>query len=241
MKIVFFLLVGLLGGASETGKPQGRGWMPLLDGKDLAGWHAQDGKPPQWFATAAVRVRDGGAIQAEPAAGAIIVNGPAGKTSNLVTDQKFGDIELHVEFMVPKDSNSGVYLHGLYEVQIKDSYGVAQPTLHDCGGIYERWINGKGVGGTAPLRNASRPPGEWQTFDIRFQAPRFDAGGRKIGPAKFLRVVHNGLLIHQNVAAEGPTRASMNIAEAPTNPIMLQGDHGLVAFRNLYMRPLKQQ
>jgi hypothetical protein len=75
--------------------------------------------------------------------------------------------------MIPQKSNSGVYVHGLYEVQILDSFGVASLGVHDCGAIYERWINGKGVGGSAPKRNASRAPGEWQSFLIGFRAPRF--------------------------------------------------------------------
>src|SRR2546427_308954 len=90
----------------------------------------------------------------------------------LVTDQKFGDTELYLEFMLAKGSNSGVYLHGLYEVQIFDSYGSTEPvTSSDCGGIYHRWINNKGVGGSAPSRNACRPPGQWQSHHIWLRAP----------------------------------------------------------------------
>ena len=87
--------------------------------------------------------------------------------------------------------------------------------------------------------DASRRPGEWQSFYIWFQAPKFDATGRKTANAKFLRVVHNGLSVQNNVEVDGPTRAAMNIAEAAANPIMLQGDHGPVAYRNLYVRPLR--
>ena len=91
-----------------------------------------------------------------------------------------------------------MYLHGLYEVQILDSYGVAKPGVHDCGAIYERWID-KGSGGSPPSRNASRPAGEWQSFHIWFRAPRFDASGRKVENAQFLRVVHNGIEVQRNV------------------------------------------
>ena len=227
--------------AGAADPPSGSGWRSLLNGKDVAGWHTQDGKPLGWFVARAAKAPPGGkTLEAEPAPGGILVNGPKGRTSNLVTDQKFADVDLHVEFMVPADSNSGVYLHGLYEIQVKDSFGVANPTVHDCGAIYERWIDSKGVGGAAPARNASRPAGEWQTFDIRFQAPRFDASGRKIANAKFLRVVHNGVVIHTNVEVEGPTRAAMDLPEAPVNPVMLQGDHGPVAYRNLRISPLKK-
>ena len=111
--------------------------------------------------------------------------------------------------------------------------------MHDCGAIYERWINGKGVGGSAPKQNASRAPGEWQSFLIRFRAPRFDANGKKVENARFLRVVHNGVVVQENVEVEGPTRASLESPETPEGPLMIQGDHGPVALRNMYVRPLK--
>jgi hypothetical protein len=144
-----------------------------------------------------------------------------------------------VEFLIPAKSNSGVYLDGLYEVQVYDSFGVEHPTYIDCGAIYERWINNKGEGGTPPIVNASRRPGEWQSFHIWFRGPRFDPDGKKISNATFVRVLHNGLLVHENVEAPGPTRSGLEIPEAATNPLMLQGDHGPVAYRNIYWRPLR--
>jgi hypothetical protein len=112
-------------------------------------------------------------------------------------------------------------------------------TSSDCGGIYHRWIDDHGEGGSAPSRNACRRPGEWQSYHIWFRGPRFDGAGKKTANAKFVRVVFNGLSVQDNVEAEGPTRAHMEIPEAATNPIMLQGDHGPVAFRNIYVRPLR--
>jgi len=219
---------------------QGKGWKSLIHGGGLGAWQTPDGQRPEWFTTAAVSASEGEkTIKAVPGAGDIIVNGPTGKTSHLVTKEKFGDVELHVEFLVPKGSNSGVYLQGLYEIQVRDSFGVKDLNVHDCGAIYERWIDNKGVGGTVPLINASKPPGEWQSFDIRFQAPRFDAKGRKTSNAKFLEVMHNGTVIHRNVESEGPTRAGLNLPEATTNPLLLQGDHGPVAYRKLYIRTLR--
>jgi hypothetical protein len=94
-------------------------------------------------------------------------------------------------------------------------------------------------GGIVPRARADRPPGQWQSYHYWFQAPKFDASGKKIAPAKFLRILHNGQLIHENVERLGPTTAAMTIPEAPTNPLMLQGDHGAVAFRNIYVRPLR--
>jgi hypothetical protein len=86
--------------------------------------------------------------------------------------------------------------------------------------------------------NACRKPGEWQSFDIFFQAPRFDEQGQKTANAKFLRVLLNGLVIHENEDVTGPTRAALFSDEQPTGPLMLQGDHGPVAYRNFRIRPL---
>ena len=136
--------------------------------------------------------------------------------------------------MVPEGSNSGVYLHGLYEIQVFDSWGHKELKTSDCGAVYHRWINEKPVGGSAPRVNASKKPGEWQTFDITFRAPRFK-DGKKVENARFVRVVHNGVEIQKNVEVDGGTRAHMNIPEAAQNPLMLQGDHGPVAYRNIVM------
>ena len=218
------------------------GWTALLNGRDLEGWTYEKPAKAGWTAAPAV-FWDGKAAPLEltalPGPGDRLANGPKGAASNLVTKRKFGDVELYLEFLIPAKSNSGVYLHGLYEVQVFDSFGVEHPKYSDCGGIYERWIDNKGVGGTAPRVNASRQPGEWQWFHIWFQGPRFDASGRKVTNAKFLRVLHNGILIHENVEAEGPTRSGLEIPEAAENPLMLQGDHGPVAYRDIYIRPLR--
>jgi hypothetical protein len=219
------------------------GWTPLLNGKDLSGWHGDGAAQNQWFTTSGIlwdRLLGPTRLSAKPGPGHRILNGPQGRTVNLVTDQKFGDSELYLEFMIAKGSNSGVYLHGLYEVQVFDSYGSSEPMKSsDGGGIYHRWIDNKGVGGSAPSRNASRRPGEWQSYHIWFQGPRFDASGKKTANARFIRVLHNGLSIQENVEVEGGTRAHMDIPEAATNPIMLQGDHGPVAYRNIHIRPLR--
>jgi len=219
------------------------GWRPLLNGRDLSGWHPDGNRPSEWYTTRGVRWEpylSPTLLHGIPEPGDRIVNGPTGRTANLVTDEKFGDIELYLEFMLAKGSNSGVYLHGLYEVQIFDSWGSLEPpTTSDCGAIYHRWINNQGVGGSPPRVNASRPPGQWQSYHIWFRAPRFDASGRKVENARFIRVLHNGVCVQDNVEVDGPTRAHMNIPEAPENPIMLQGDHGPVAFRNIYVRPLR--
>ena len=218
------------------------GWRPLLNGRDLSGWHPQSGKS-DWFTTRGVRWErflGPARLAAIPQPGDRIVNGPTGRTANLVTDGTFGDIELYLEFMVSEGSNSGVYLQGLYEIQIFDSFGSTAPLrTSDGGAVYHQWINQQGVGGSAPKVNASRPPGEWQSYQIWFRAPRFDASGKKIEKAKFIRVLHNNVLVQENVEVDGPTRAHMHHTEGPLHPLMLQGDHGPVAFRNIYVRPLR--
>ncbi|MFN7926341.1 MAG: DUF1080 domain-containing protein [Blastocatellia bacterium] len=220
------------------------GWTPLLNGKDLSGWRGvTETTKNEWFTTTGItweRLLGPTRLSGRPAPGDRMLNG-TGRTVNLMTEQKFGDIELYLEFMIAKGSNSGVYLHGLYEVQIFDSWGSTEEmSTSDCGAIYHRWIENQGIGGSPPSRNAARRPGEWQSYHIWFRAPRFDASGKKTENARFLRVVHNGLSVQKNVEVEGPTRAAMELAEAATNPIMLQGDHGPVAFRNIYWRPLRE-
>ena len=168
-----------------------------------------------------------------------IFNGTNGKSIDLVSKKEFGDCELHVEFMVPKGSNSGVYLMGRYEIQVFDSWGKDNVEHSDCGGIYQRWKDDKGFEGRPPKVNASKKPGEWQSFDITFRAPRFDADGKKIENAKFVKVIHNGKVVHENESLTGPTRAAHFEDEKPIGPLMLQGDHGPVAFRNIKVRKMK--
>ncbi len=169
-----------------------------------------------------------------------MVNGE-GRTVDLASEAEFGDMDLHVEFCVARHSNSGVYLQGRYEVQIYDSFGVAKDAYPgiECGGIYPRWIQEQNVDGHSPLINASKPAGEWQTFDIQFQAPRFNPDGKKVANAKVVRILHNGQIVQQNVELAGPTRGARWPEEKPEGPLLLQGDHGPVAYRNLRVRPLR--
>jgi hypothetical protein len=220
-----------------------QGWTPLFAGDGMAGWKSYGKLKNEWTTCRGI-FWDGagnpGRLACAGGPGDRLLNGPAGKTANIFTELEFGDVEVYLEFMLSRRSNSGVYLQGLYEVQIFDSFGVPEPldTTHG-GAIYHRWIDGKPVGGSGPRVNASRPPGEWQWYHIRFRAPRFDSSGRKTENARFLRVVYNGAVVQENVEVDGPTRAHMDIPEAALNPLMLQGDHGPVAFRNIYIRPLR--
>ena len=213
------------------------GWKPLLNGRDLSGWKAQDAKPSEWFTAKAVywrRVFNPVRLDAVAGQGDRIVNGKTGRTVNLVSEGKFGDAELYMEFLLAKGSNSGVYVHGLYEIQIFDSYGAAGPmTVGDCGGVYE---SDKSTHGRPPSLNACLSPGQWQSLHIWFRAPRFDSSGRKTENAKFLRVLLNGALVQENVELPEPTRGHMAYPEAPQNPLMLQGDHSAVAYRSIWVR-----
>jgi hypothetical protein len=213
----------------------------LAKGEELSGWRPPTG---EWAVAKAVALdgTDPTKLAVTPGRG-IIFNGPKFKTANLVSEAEFGDVEIHVEFCISKHSNSGVYVMGRYEVQIYDSFGVAKDQYPgiECGGIYARWINEKNVEGHSPLVNASKPPGAWQVFDITFRAPRFDASGRKIANAKFVKVRHNGKLVHANVELTGPTRSALYADEKATGPLMLQGDHGPVAYRNIRIQPLRLQ
>lgn len=157
---------------------------------------------------------------------------------NLFTNLQHGDVDLELDYMMASKSNSGVYLQGRYEIQLFDSWDVRSPKTIDNGSIYERWDEKrsegqKGYEGHPARQNASRAPGLWQHLKISFQAPRFNSNGQKTENARMLRVELNGVMIHDDVELTGPTRASGFDDEKPLGPIMLQGDHGAVAFRNI--------
>ncbi|MEM9157804.1 MAG: family 16 glycoside hydrolase [Verrucomicrobiota bacterium] len=164
---------------------------------------------------------------------------PKQSGKNLFTAWEHGDIELQLEFLMPQGSNSGIYLQSRYEIQLFDSWGVENPAFSDCGGIYQRWDSSreeKGFEGVDPIVNASRAPGLWQTLHIVFRAPRFDDSGAKTENARFERVSLNGFLLHENVEVTGPTRAAAFEDETVLAPLMIQGDHGPVAFRNIRLK-----
>jgi hypothetical protein len=217
------------------------GWRPLLNGTNLDGWHIAGNKPHEWVTARAVtwkRIFDPRRLTFTPAPGDRLVNGREGRTLDLISNESFSDCELYLEFMLSKGSNSGVYLNGHYELQLFDSFGHGgelQPG--DNGAIYRLSNN---TGGWPPRINASRPPGDWQSLHIWFLAPRFEAG-RKTASARFLRVLLNETLIHEDVEVSGPTGSHKVLEESPAGPLLLQGDHGPVAFRNIYIRPLPNQ
>ncbi len=157
---------------------------------------------------------------------------------DLFAQFEHGDIDLELDYLIAKGSNSGIYLQGRYEVQLLDSWGDTRVTSGGNAGVYERWDESqpqgqKGYQGYAPRQNVSRAPGLWQHLVISFQAPRFDADGKKTEDAKMLRVELNGVVVHENVTMLGPTRGPMSEDEKATGPLRFQGDHGSVAFRNI--------
>jgi Domain of Unknown Function (DUF1080) len=192
----------------------------LFDGRDLSHWQHKDGSPARWTV---------GKGYFEVAPG----------TGYLYTREAFGDCQLHVELAEPAPpkgddqnrGNSGVFLHGLYEVQVLDSY--RSPTYPDgqAASVYGQF---------PPLVNASRPPGQWQSYDIVFHGPRFDAAGHLTRPAR-MTVLHNGVLVQDEVELTGPTAHHQRppyIAGPEKQPLALQ-DHGdPVRFRNIWIREL---
>lgn len=193
----------------------------LFNGKDLNAWEsAKDGAAAPW------KLEDGAMVA-------------VAKTGDVRTKQGFGDIQLHVEFRTPAKvvgesqgrGNSGVFFMGQYELQVLDSYNNKTYVNGQVASIYKQHI---------PLVNAARPPGEWQTYDAVFLAPRFDAAGKLVRPAYFT-VFHNGVLAQYHVAVRGPTawRGTPPYVAHPNKlPLQLQ-DHGNpTAFRNIWVREL---
>jgi hypothetical protein len=215
-------------------------WVDLFGDKVLELWKGS-GKDWQTAGDVELDPKNPRKLLAKPGKG-VLVNSPKGRAPNLLSKQKFGDLEVHVEFCIPKGSNSGVKLEGFYEIQIYDSWGVKKPKATDCGGIYPR-AEQKPIyhyldEGTPPKTNACKAPGQWQTLDIIFQAPRFDESGKKIANARFVKVVLNDTVIHENVEVKTPTGANWTKKEIAEGPLLLQGDHGPVAFRNVRVKSI---
>jgi hypothetical protein len=164
-----------------------------------------------------------------------------GEGVNLESKEDYQDVDVRLEFLIPQGSNSGVKLMGRYEIQILDTYGVKELSGDVCGGIYPRAEELPSYHhidrGVAPRVNAAKPAGEWQRLEIEFIAPRFNASGKKTSNAKFARVMLNGQLIHENVEVSAPTGAAWRLVpEVPLGPLLMQGDHGPVAFRKIEVR-----
>ncbi|WDS38109.1 DUF1080 domain-containing protein [Pseudoxanthomonas sp.] len=192
----------------------------LFDGKDLSAWEGEEGGKPQWSVA-------GGAVTVVP----------GGK--GIKTTRSFCDIQLHVEWRSPAETkgfegqnrgNSGIFLQGLYELQVLDSYNSATYANGQAGSIYKQAI---------PLVNASRPPGEWQVYDVIWKAPRFSKGGGLESPAR-ITVLHNGVLVQDDTVLSGKTEYIGAPSYFPHGcaPIGLQDHNAKVSFRNIWVREL---
>jgi hypothetical protein len=180
---------------SRSNEPEWDSAISLFNGKDLAGWHPTGEN--QWKAV-----------------GGNLVSSKSG--SNIITDRTFSDFKLHIEFMYPKGSNSGVYLRGRYEVQIADSKGL-DPLKDQLGAVY---------GFLAPNEMMAKDAGEWQTYDITL-----------IG--RLVSVSLNGKMVICNQEIPGITGGALDSHEAEPGPILIQGDHGPIEFRNIQITPAK--
>jgi hypothetical protein len=216
----FFALVFASPGA-ESVKP--------FNGKNLDGWKQKGSKAKSHLTVGAARLDPGNPrALVVSKVGHELINAKGGGF-DFYTEAVFGDAVFELEVMVPKGSNSGIYLMGEYEVQILDSYGREKLGGGDMGAIY----------GAAPPRvNACKKPGEWQKYEIYFRAPRFEMD-KKTANAKLLKVILNGQILHENVEMKGATPGGVDGKEKPAGPLMFQGNHGPVAYRNIVIKPLK--
>lgn len=203
-----------------------------FNGKNLDGWKLKGSKEKSNWTVGKAKMDAENPSQltvldSKAGEGELINAKPGGV--DIYTEQKWGDATIELEVMVPQRSNSGIYVMGEYEVQVLDSYGKERVGPGDIGGLY---------GAAAPKKNAAKRPGEWQKFVIDFQAPKFE-GGKKVANAKFLKVTLNDQVIHENVEMKGVTPTGVTGEEAATGPLMFQGDHGPVAYRNIKVMPRK--
>jgi hypothetical protein len=210
---------GTTGTQDAAGKPPSDA-IVLFDGKDSSHWVQKDGSPSKWT------VADG-YLEVAP------------KTGEIHTKESFGDCQLHVEFREPSPpkgedqdrGNSGVFLMGIYEIQVLDSYNSKTYADGQAGAVYGQY---------PPLVNASRAPGEWQTYDIIWHGPRFDASGKLTRPAH-VTVIHNGIVVQDNVELTGPTGHHVRppYAAGPDKlPLALQDHNHPVRYRNIWIRNL---
>jgi hypothetical protein len=218
------------------------GWVELS--RDLKAFQPPTG---EWFIAGDARVdpQNEKRLVGTPGQG-VLINGKTGRTDDLITPEKWGDVEVSLEFLIPRASNSGVKLQGLYEIQIRDSWKkTIKLTGDDCGGVYPTADRQRAPErphyvdeGGPPRVNAAKGPGEWQTLEIIFRAPHFDKSGVKTANARFEKVVLNGKLIQENVEVAHATGGHWRKKENAVGPLMFQGTHGPVALRNIRWRPL---
>ena len=194
----------------------------LFDGKDLSAWKTEKGDAPAPWKV------ENGYFEIVP------------KTGGIQTRQAFGDVQLHIEWMAPSPAkgvsqdrgNSGVFLAGLYEIQVLDNYEAKTYPDGQAGALYGQY---------PPLVNACRKPGEWQAYDIVFEMPHFDAAGKLTRPAR-ATVFHNGVVVQHATVFTGPTTHKARppyVAHPDKLPLSLQDHNHPVRYRNVWIRELK--
>ncbi len=208
--------------------------MKPFNGKNLDGWTGRvgSGEGNLWLVgSARPDSSDPRKFVVEPNGKELINNSPAhGKSRDLFSTATYGDALITLEVMVPKGSNSGVYVMGEYEVQVLDSYGKdANPGPGDMGAIY---------GAQPPQHPTYKKPGEWSKYEIYWQAPKFNAQGEKVQNGKFIKIILNGVVIHENVEMKRPTPGGVDGKEKAMGPLMFQGNHGPVSYKNIVIKPL---
>jgi hypothetical protein len=199
----------------------------LFDGKDLSQWLEQgerggsaNPRPARWKV-------ENGYLEVVP------------KTGSIISKEKFGDCQIHVEWASPKEvksssqgrGNSGVLIMSRYEIQVLDSYENVTYADGQASAVYGQW---------PPLVNASRPPGEWQTYDIVWEAPRFE--GEKLVKPAYVTVFHNGVLVHNHREVLGAVQhraVAQYKAHGAEEPLLLQNHSNPVRYRNVWVRRLK--
>jgi hypothetical protein len=235
MKPAFGLVCLSFLAATLAAQAQPGGTIAPFNGKNLDGWKPKtEGSARSLWTVGAAKPDPAHPKQllVTPGGTELINQTPAhGKSLDLYSEARHGDATITLEVMVPKDSNSGIYVMGEYEVQVLDSFGKdANPGPGDMGAIY---------GAQPPQQPKYRAPGEWNTYEIQWQAPKFDTAGKKVANAKFLKVVLNGVTIHENVEMKGPTPGGVDGKEKAQGPLMFQGNHGAVSIRNLKIVPTR--
>lgn len=193
----------------------------LFDGTSTAMWTKRDGSPVAWT------IEDG----------VLTVSRDVGEfTSDIVSTVKYGDAHIHVEWREPdmpeakgqEKGNSGVYIHGAYELQVLDSYGIENPGLGDCGAIYSVY---------PPRTNACKPALEWQTYDIYFRAPRFNEDGTVKENAR-ATILQNGICIQNNIDLYTTTPGGVTEQKLAEGPLLLQDHLNPVSYRNIWIETL---
>jgi len=228
LAIVSALAVTMLTGCYEDCKTVKK----PFNKKDLSNWSLRgDAAKSKWTVGTPEMIKENNKRLAAKWGTEAMINLAAehGDSVDIYSNEKYGDCHIELELMVPKSSNSGIYVMGEYDIQVLDSFGVTEMKASDMGAIY---------GAAVPKLNASKAPGTWQKYVIDWQAPKFDAEGKKIANAKFIKVELNGQTLHKDLEMPGPTPGGVTGKEATTGPIMFQGNHGPVAYKNIIICPL---